>query len=173
MKTTTTNPMKVLLLLSMLVSLLNGCSQPNGSTGKEPEASNNAQAAAAVSELTPEQQSAFDALNTLQVNTDQRNRLYSTFAGGDHPCYPPDTSLTISQPALLTAMKLFVEKNCKNLSAEERDKLAAASVLAQEAYTVALCLDESAKLPYDKGVPMTGTWVLTNVLGKRDVLIVW
>ncbi|MDG2449453.1 MAG: hypothetical protein P8M34_07435 [Saprospiraceae bacterium] len=33
-----------------------------------------------VQELTPIQQSAFDALNTLQVSTDSNNRLYSTFA---------------------------------------------------------------------------------------------
>lgn len=125
------------------------------------------------SELTPEQHSAFDALNRLQVSTDEKNRLYSTFAGIDQPCYPPDTSLTISQTELLTAMKHFVTSNCKNLTVEERDELAVASVLAQEEYTVLLCLDNSTPVTYENGVPMTGTWVMPNVLDQRDVIIVW
>jgi hypothetical protein len=124
-------------------------------------------------ELTQEQQAAFDALNTLQVSTDEMNRLYSTFAGAVQPCYPPDTSFTISQIELLIAMKQFTSRNCENLSLQERDELAVKSVLAQEKYTVSLCLDNATPPTYKKGVPMTGTWVLPNVLGRRDVIIVW
>lgn len=36
-----------------------------------------------VSELTQEQQSAFDALDTLQTSTDEMNRLYSTLVNKD------------------------------------------------------------------------------------------
>lgn len=53
-----------------------------------------------VSELTQEKQSAFDALNKLQINTDEMNRLYSTFANIDQPCYPADTSIEVSQSEL-------------------------------------------------------------------------
>lgn len=170
--------MKMSLMLSILLSLLNGCSLHNDRWEREKhiaysQPTNIAQNMETVSELTPEQQSAFEALNTLQVSTDEMNRLYSTFAGIVQPCYPPDTSLTISQAKLLIAMKQFVTTNCKNLTVEERDKLASASVLAQEEYTILLCLDNSAGVTYEDGAPMTGTWVMPSVLGRRDVIIVW
>ncbi|MEM7105277.1 MAG: hypothetical protein AAF502_19215 [Bacteroidota bacterium] len=169
---------KLLLMLSTSLALLNACSQPNDRLEKEKhiaysQPTNIDQNLETISELTPEQQSAFEALNTLQVNTDEMNLLYSTFAGIVQPCYPPDTSLTISQTELLIAMKQFVTSNCKNLSAEERDELAVTSVLAQEEYTVSLCLDNSALVTYENGAPMTGTWVMPGVLGRRDVIIVW
>ena len=170
--------LKLLLMLSVLLPLFSACSQQNDGLDKEKRIANSqptniAQNIETTFELTPEQQSAFDALNTLQVSTDEMNRLYSTFAGIAQPCYPPDTSLTISQAELLIAMKQFVISNCKNLTIERRDELAAASVLAQEEYTVSLCLDSLAPVNYENGAPMTGTWVLPSVLGQRDVIIVW
>ena len=50
-----------------------------------------------VSELTQEQQSAFDALNKLQTSTDEMSRIYSTFPNIEQPCYPADTRDEISQ----------------------------------------------------------------------------
>jgi len=123
-------------------------------------------------ELTPEQQSAFDALNTLQVSTDEKNHLYSTFAGIVQPCYPPDTSFVISRAELLIAMEQFLTRHCTNLTFEKRNELAATSVLAQEEYTVLHCRI-SSKLNYINGLPMSGTWILPSVLGRRDVILEW
>jgi len=131
------------------------------------------QYAALIEELTPDQQNAFDALNTLQVSTDERHRLYSTFAWIDHPCYPPDTSLTISQSELQLAMKHFVTSNCKNLGIEEREELASTSSLAQENYKLSLCLDNFRNADFDNGPPKSGTWVMPGILGRRDLIIVW
>ena len=124
-------------------------------------------------ELTSEQQSAFDALNTLQVSTDEKNKLYSTFSGISQPCYPPDTSFTISRSDLLTAMKYFVTKHCTYLSFEERDKLAETAVLAQEEYIVLHCPDNSYNVNYKNGLPMSGIWVMPSVLGRRDIILEW
>jgi hypothetical protein len=170
--------MKVLFMLSMLSFLLNACSQSNKRLDKKQQTTyakptDSATNLETISGLTPEQQSAFDALNTLQVSTNEMNRLYSTFAGIVQPCYPPDTSMTISQSELLVAMKQFVTNNCRNLTVEERIELTTTSVLAQEEYTVSLCLDNSSNVDYKNGVPMTGTWVMPSVLGRRDVIIVW
>ena len=170
--------MKVLIMLSMLPFLLNACSQTNKRSDQEQQTTysqptNIATNLDTFSELTPEQQSAFDALNALQVSTDEMNRLYSTFAGIVQPCYPPDTSLTISQSELLIAMKQFVTSNCRNLTVEERNELAVTAVLAQEEYTVSLCLDNLSNVDYENGAPMTGTWLMPSVLGRRDVIIVW
>ena len=126
-----------------------------------------------VSELTPEQESAFDALNTLQVSTDEKNRLYSTFANIVQPCYPADTNFVISQSELLIIMKQFISKYCKNLAVEKQNELAATSVLAQEEYKILHCRDNSYDENYENGLPMTGTWVMPSVLGRRDVIIVW
>lgn len=167
--------MKMLLMLPILLSMLNACSRSSDKLEKERHSpsTNIAQNMVTTSELTPEQESAFDALNTLQVSTDEMNRLYSTFAGVVHPCFPPDTTLTISQAELLIAMKQFVTTNCKSLTVEERDELVATSVLAQKEYSVSLCLDHSAPVTYENGVPMTGTWVMPSVLDRRNVIIVW
>lgn len=170
--------MKILLVLPILLSMLNACSQPNARMEKENhityyQPTNIAQNVETISKLTPEQQSAFDALNTLQVSMDEMNRLYSTLPGIVQSCYPPDTSLIISQAELLIAMKQFVTSNCRNLAVDDRDELAATSVLAQEEYTVLLCLDNSAHVTHENGAPMTGTWVMPSVLGRRDVIIVW
>lgn len=166
--------MRKLILLVTTVLLLFSCTSTDESTEQVQRSTDSQPTHTAIlPELTLEQQSAFDALNTLQVSTDEKNRLYSTFAGIDQPCYPPDTSLTISQTELLMAMQQFVTNNCKNLTVEVRDVLAATSVLAQKEYTVSLCLDSSAPVTYENGIPITGTWVMPNVLGRRDVIIVW
>ncbi|MCT4622173.1 MAG: hypothetical protein N4A46_01025 [Schleiferiaceae bacterium] len=115
------------------------------------------------------QELAFVALNELQTSTDQMNRLYSTFPYNDHPCLPADTSYTISQKDFLTAMNRFVSMQCTNLSVEKRDSLAATAVLAQEEYLVLHCLGNADI----SETGMTGTWVIPNVLGSRDVVLVW
>lgn len=126
-----------------------------------------------IPELTPVQQKAFDALNTLQTSTDEKNHLYSTFANINQPFYPADTSIVITQSQLLTYMKQFVSKYCQNLSNDMQDELAKNSVLAQEEYTVLYCNNESANQNFNNGLPMSGTWVIPNVLGRRDVIIIW
>ena len=170
--------MKFLLLLSLVIFLLNACSQTNKRSDNEQHTTysnrtNIPPNLDTIKALTIEQQSALDALNSLQVRTDEMNRLYSTFAGIVQPCYPPDTSLKISQSELLIAMKHFVTSNCQNLNVEERNELAKTAVLAQEEYTLSLCLDYMEKVNYENGPPMTGTWVIPNVLSRRDVIIVW
>lgn len=126
-----------------------------------------------LAELTPEQQSSFDALNTLQLSTDQKNHLYSKFSSIDQPCYPPDTNITISRSDLMIAMEQFVLKHCTALTVEKRNELVSTAVLAQEEYIVLFCPDKSSEVNYKTELPMTGTWVIANVLGRRDVVIVW
>lgn len=126
-----------------------------------------------VLELNPEQQAAFDALNTIQVSTDQQNRFYSTFSNIGQDCYPPDTSVVILQAELLEAMNFFVEKHCTQLSKEKRDTLAKTAVLAQAEYTVFHCLHNSPMPNYENGLPRQGTWVMPGVLGRRDILMIW
>ena len=126
-----------------------------------------------VQELTPIQQSAFDALNTLQVSTDSNNRLYSTFANIVQPCYPADTSFVISQSELLSAMTQFVKENCKFLNLGLQEELAKDAVLAQEEYIVKYCPGFLSNMKYGKEIPRKGIWVLPNVLDRRDVILVW
>lgn len=170
------NMKKLIMLLTPLI-LFSSCISNNESADQEHPSidslPSNSRVINAFKELTPTQQAAFDALDTLQISSDEMSRMYSTFAGIKQQCYPPDTSLTISQAELLLAMKQFVTSNYKNLSAEKREELAAKSVLAQEAYTVLLCINPSVPVTYENGAPMTGTWVMPNVLGRRDVVIEW
>lgn len=170
--------MKILTLLFTASILLPSCKLNNESKDQNQPSTDSISSVYpenrnTLPEITTEQKSAFNALNTLQINTDEKNRLYSTFAGIVQPCYPPDTIVTISKEELLIAMKQFVTDNCKNLSIEERNELAATSVLAQDEYTLSLCLDNSVSKTYSNSAPMIGTWVIPNILGMRDVIIVW
>ena len=113
------------------------------------------------------QESALDALNYLQVNTDEKNRLYSTFAGIDHLCYPPDTSFHLSQSDFFIAMEQFVTNNCKNISLKTQLDLIKRTSLAQQEYII---------LHYQNGHSpdrLTGTWIIPELLGRRDVVVVW
>lgn len=169
---------RVLIMLFSTSLLLSSCAPTNERPDKGQELTNRLSSVSAaytdsLLERTREQESSFDALNTLQINTDEMNQLYSTFAGIVQPCYPPDSSFTITRAELLTAMEQFVTKRCTSLSIKERLALAATAVLAQEEYTVLHCLDSSSNANYENGIPMTGTWVMPNVLGRRDVILEW
>ncbi len=119
------------------------------------------------------QQSAFDALNTLQQSTDKINHLYSTFANISHASCLEGINYEISQSELLGYMKQFVTRHCQNLKPELRNELARLSVQAQEKYIVMHCRSKDDKENISEGLRMTGTWVMPNVLGLRDVVLIW
>lgn len=126
-----------------------------------------------LAELTPAQQSALDALDTLQTTSDDMGRLFSTFANLEQSCYPPDTILTISQSEFRRAMELFVDEHYTYLTPEKRTELAYRVAQVEEEYSVSLCLSNSTDISFAEGIPMNGIWVLTNVLGRRDVVMDW
>jgi len=125
-----------------------------------------------VVELSSEQQAAFDALNSIQV---QGQHLYSTFSGISHDCLPPDSSFVLPQAELLTAMKELLARYYPTIPLEEQTKLATQAVLAQEEYIVLQCNDNSFG-PVDhahKKLLFSGTWILPEVLNRRDIIIKW
>lgn len=124
-------------------------------------------------ELSPEQETAFDALDNLQVSTDEVGLLYSTFPNLDQVFYPADTSFTISQAFLLKAMKQFLEKHGSLIDPEEREKLASESVMAQEEYFVWHSQIDTTGELYKDGLPLSGVWILPNILGHRDLILIW
>ena len=161
------------VLLLILPYLIFSCSPAQERTDKKRPLTNSGNSISPVAELTLAQQSAFDALNTLQTSTDQMNRLYSTFANIQPPCYPTDTSFIVSQSELLIVLKQFISNNCTKLTVEEQNELAETSVLAQEEYKILHCSYNSLNEDYENGLPLTGTWVMPSVLGRRDVILVW
>ena len=126
-----------------------------------------------MTDLTVEQQAAFDALNTLQTSSDEVSRLYSSFPGIIQPFYPPDTIVVISQQDFQTAMELFVNKHYTNLPAHQQTELARASVRAQDEYHVLWCNEGSGEVILDDGIPYDGVWVFPNILGRRDLILEW
>ena len=162
-----------LLVLLFFPCLIFSCTFGQEGNEQKRELTNSTSYDNTVSELTQEQQSAFDALNTLQTSTDEMNRLYSTFANINQPCYPADTSFEVSQSELLIFMEQFISKYCQNLTPEIQNQLTKTSVLAQKKYTVLHCSGNKSNVTNEKGLPMTGTWVMPNVLGRRDVILVW
>jgi len=125
------------------------------------------------STLSPDQEAALDALNTLQTGTDEMNQLYSTFPNIDQACYPPDTTFIISQSELLAYLTEFVQKHCQQMDSMIRKELVQSSVLAQEQYNIKYCNMGTILTNYENGIPMKGKWVMHNVLGRRDVVLVW
>jgi len=126
-----------------------------------------------VVDLSAEQQAAFDALDSLQVQSADKHKLYSTFPGIIQPCYPADTNYTISQEELLFAMKEFVSRHYQNLSPEMRKSLAENSVKAQKEYTVLHCHYRAYTQEDKNSLPLFGTWVIPSILGHRDLLLNW
>ncbi len=161
------------IILWVLPYLILSCSPAQERTDKKLPLTNRGYQINTVAELTPAQQSAFDALNTLQTNTDQMNRLYSTFPNIEQACYPADTSFKVSQSELLIVMKQFISNNCTKLALAEQNELVATAVLAQEEYQILHCSNNPLTENYDNGLPATGTWVMPSVLGRRDVILVW
>lgn len=127
--------------------------------------------------ISPEQETAFDALNKLQLKLKGQN-LYSTFPGLQHDCFPPDTSFVISQAELLVAMKNLLAKYFTNYDAiQQCNKLAANAVLAQKEYLVEQCYITSTHIFNDafksRPVSKSGVWILPEILGRRDVILEW
>ena len=75
--------------------------------------------------------------------------------------------------SLLKEMVSDKNKEIQNLKEDIRNELAETSVLAQEEYSVLYCGSDSPHHNYENGLPMVGTWVMPNVLGRRDIIIVW
>ena len=120
-------------------------------------------------ELSPVQETASDALNTIQVQA-ARGHLYSTFPGLQHSCFPPDTSFVISSAESRIAIEEILTNHGALITPEQQTKLAAEAVLGQEEYTVLQCIDYLEEQVDDL---KTGTWILPEVLGRRDVILVW
>jgi len=124
---------KNIFILVLFSCLLYSCTFTNNGKGKKQE-------------LTLEQASAFEALTTLQVSSDEM---------------------------ILIAMTKFVKENYKRLNIEKQDQLINNSVLAQMEYTVFHCSGGLPNINYEDGLPMVGTWIMPSVLGRSDVVIVW
>jgi len=69
-------------------------------------------------------------------------------------------------------MKQFIFKHCKGLTVEVKNELVQTSVLAQEEYLIFL-FDNPSNQNYENEIPIVGTWVIPNVLGRRDIILVW
>lgn len=165
------------LITFFLLLVCFSCSLSNEKVGQRQESSgfvslNAVQNSDSLPKLTIKQQSAFDALNSIQR---QGKHLYSTFAGIHHDCFPPDTTFVVSQSELLVALEILLGRYYTNLEAEQRVELANKSVLAQEEYLVLQCNGQSNGTMYDKSknVPNSGSWILPEILGRRDVIIEW
>lgn len=123
-----------------------------------------------ISQLSPQQQIAFDAFNAIQV---QGEHLYSTFSGIHHDCSSPDSSFVITRIELQIALEELLSLYYTPLSVEERNKLANEAVQAQEEYLVLQCgysIETSGGNIPDQ---TSGTWILPEVLSRRDIIIVW
>lgn len=154
--------------------LILGCIfDQEGKSKNQNNANSSAQNHRIVVELTIEEDAAFEALNKLQMNSDNEYRLYSTFANHVQPCFPADTSITITRAELLKAMKEFAQQYYSHLDKAECNKLINSSVMAQDEYRVLHCVDNLSKINYSDGVPMTGIWVMPNILGRRDIILEW
>ena len=171
--------MKVNTLVAAVFCLLLSCSPSNkrkDNTQKSTDLanSNSIHKVNILSELTLEQESAFEALNAIQINSEV-GHIYSTFGGIHHSCFPPDTSFTISHSELLNAMEELLAKYCTAIYLEECTELASKAVLAQEEYLVLQCNNAVNDL-ITKGTKYASirkSWILPEVLGQRDVILVW
>lgn len=122
--------------------------------------------------LEEEQDAAFDALNSIQI---QGWHLYSTFSGMNHSCLPADTNFVISQVELQTALEVLLARYYTEIDPEEQKLLATQASLAQKEYLVLQCnafSNGSNEYSINK-MPLSGSWVIPEVLNERDIIIKW
>lgn len=157
--------MKRILTLAVLFSLMacqSNSSEQSESIVEESEST-------PVVELTLQQELALEAFNSLQRSGTGENRLYSTFSGIEHDNIYPDTTFTITREQLQATMNYFTAEHYAHLRQEHRDTLVARAVKAQEEYTVQL--DWRGDTAHQH--ILTGTWLLSDVLNQRDIVLIW
>ena len=165
----------MVILLLLTASLVCSCTTPQEGMDQNQELNNletiNFDTA---SELTTEKErdAAFDALNSIQI---QGQHLYSTFSGMHHSCLPADTSFVISQVELQTAIEVLLARYYTDIPPEEQKVLAKQSSLAQKKYLILQCNGFSNGVlgGTEKLTPVSGSWVIPEVLNERDVIITW
>lgn len=167
------NISKALLILNTISVCLISC-EPSIEKNRRNESENKINIQAEVqTELTIDQESAFDALNMIQISTKEKNRFYSTFPGIEHSCSPEDTTIHISQSDLKSAIVQYLRENGKYLSIEKQEDLSSKAVLAQEEYQIRHCSGNISPQEYKNGIPKEGKWILPNILERRDLIIKW
>ena len=129
--------------------------------------------------LSPNQQGALDALNTLQRNV-KGDHIYSTFPGISHSFSRVDTSFEITSDQFAQSLIQIYQANCyPSDTIMNNYKFFQEASLAQNLYTVHKCRP-STKYPDKLALEdvtdnrlQSGIWVLPNVLNRRDVILIW
>jgi len=169
--------MKKYVFLSLIILLSFSCSPSKDKAPKEnPRNSISNTDKEKEQPLTAEQETAFEALNILQRNV-EINHIYSTFPSIEHAFLPPDSTFTISQAELLAAITEIYTSYGHTLTEVQSEKVLAESVLALEQYEVKSCRgylfhennSRIKTLPGEK----RKTWLLSNILGRRDLILMW
>ena len=119
---------------------------------------------------------AMEALNTIQITGDGKMMLYLTFPNIDHQeCQGEVSSYEISKEELHDALIDVMAKNNLTLTKKKRFRLAAAASSPRELYTVQTCVSTTEPLASTEGkIPLRkGTWIITAIFGRSDLLINW
>lgn len=155
----------------MILSLLFSCTSTDNNEAEE--AVEESLEGLEESTWDDDKSAAFDALTEIQMS--QGGHLFSTFAGIEHRCFPPDTTFTITSEELQIALEGLMAKYYDNISEEKRIQLSKEASLAQEDYLVLACygFKKEAFQNVKEALPKTGKWILPEVLSLRDVVISW
>lgn len=125
--------------------------------------------------LDETQEAAFEALNTIQQKGQVGGPLYSTFVASVNPKTFPDTSFVLTQSAFQAALNVLLDSRGLDIPPDERRQLTLSASKAQMEYDVEtyhVVLD-SARNDSVLTFPLSGTWILRGVLGRRDVIMEW
>jgi hypothetical protein len=160
-------------MLLVFQSLIQSCASSSSESGSENDSVLNlstysSTAPDTIGNLTQEQQTAFDALNAIQV---QGKNLYSTFPGISHSCPSKGTDLVLTRNELSIALNELLKRHYNHITPSERASLVTQIILIQDEYNVVPCSCVMNTL--SNGFPDSGTWILPQVLGRRDIVIEW
>lgn len=115
------------------------------------------------------------ALNTIQITGDGKMMLYLTFPNINHQeCLGEVSTYQISKKELHDALLDVMAKNNLTLSEKKRLRLAAAASGPGKFYTVKTCGLITEASASTQGVSQRkGTWIITAIFGRSDLLINW
>lgn len=119
---------------------------------------------------------AMEALNTIQLTGDGGMTLYLTFPDIHHnECQGEVSTYEISQEEFRDALLEVMAKNNQTLTDLVRSRLASTASQPLNLYRVKTCGSTTEPLATTEGqIPLhKGTWIITAIFGRSDLLINW
>ena len=160
------------MLIFTALSICSCTDAPDEVKSQEYEEYHPEEEAVLTKELNETEETALDALDTIQISGSQ---LYSTFPEHEHDCHGNISSYIITRDEFEDALIDLLNQHYLDMPKEKGADLAFRAAKAQEEYIVRTCGSASKLLILEEleAPPKSGMWIFPSLLDQRDLVIQW